>query len=421
MKTEKHKLSKDARKLKRRIKRTRAKAGWVGFFYLIGTILLAALACIPMVAVDGVKLGVGIIGEEGFWTGFDFENILSAGNIGGLLYALMLLAVVINVFRSFGKLGWLWNRKASKTYGYDRNVLAMQSMGKIFSGSLSCIITFNVLIVLLCSGSAVTAKEVLAAPSVMDKFLGMPEVAGFTIYNIYLVLAIGLLLHFWLGFWGGKVSFFPIEEGVGVIEKKRAVGRFAALFRNILQAAAAIAIVYFLIPVSSIGAFIAPYIGGAEFTGDMIQAVLQLVILLCWLVLIKHATATTEYNLEGAEGPGMANFRVFIFFTLAASAALYFMAYSSDLFNFDDAANKSTLFIVAISLVMFIIECMMRKAPGLPREKEEAEVSEDEEGVEGGAAPVKETDDLDFDFFLINGYVTDEVIETVDVLADPEL
>ena len=394
MKNTKHALSKDALKLKKRIKRTQAKAQWVGFCYLIGTIALAALACLPMVAAAG-PIGVGLCKETAFWSGikFDAASLKSVDFIVRVLYALMLFAVVINVLKSFGKLGWLYKKKASKTYGYDRNVLAMQKLGKIFSGSFACILIFNLLIALV-SGANDPKALVEGAPQFVPN-----------IPNVLLLLAVGLVFHFVFGFWGAKVSLFPIEEGVGVVEQKRMVGRFAPLFRNILQIAAVIGMLFFFIKMNTVGTIVNNVLSNniADITAmpALVGNAVQIVGILCFMVLVKHATAITEFNLDGARGKGMKNFRVFTFFVFLAFGAL-FACQKFELLGAGLAYDeKAVLIIAGIAFAMFVIEVLMRKAPGLPEEQAEGEGEEGEENEE----EVVESDDVDIDFYLSDGYI----------------
>ena len=387
-KKEKLTLSKDARQMKRRIRKTRGKAQRVGFLYLIGTILLAALAVLPTLNIPGIA----VMGDNtALWAELNLGA--NVDTICRVLYVLMLLIVIINVFKAFSKLGWLYKKKASKTYGLNRNVYAMQSLGKIFSSSFAVIIINSFLIVLL-SGSyagALTDFEAFKAILADNMF-----VAG--IPNMLIIIAVGVVFHLICGWFGAKVSLFTVEEGLGVVEQKRQVGRFASLFRNILQIAVALVIPYLVLKLNVVNDFVGSIIGDAT-APDSILAILQLVIVLCWLVLIKHATATTEFNAEGADGAGMKNFTVFMFFTLVASAAMYFLG------GFEGDASTCAIALLGISFVMFVIQILLRKAPGLP--EEEGDVPEDVElDEEGNPIPVVEdTDDVDLDYFFMDSYV----------------
>lgn len=398
-KKEKLTLTKDARRTKRRLSKTRAKAQFVGFLYLLGTILLAALAVLPTLSgIDGVNvLGEGKKVWEDLSLGLNLDTITRA------LYALMLLTVVINVFRSLAKLGWLYSKKASQTFGLNRNVFAMQKMGKYFSGSFAVIIIFNFLIVLLNKGSflgdGVADYNAFSGILASNMFLGdmLPEMVS---ANLVLIVAVGVVFHLICGWFGAKVSLFSVDEGVGIIEQRREVGRFASLIRNLLQIVVALAIPYLVLKVTVLDTFVADMlkvVDGAAMPTDIVLPALQAAIVLFWMVLVKHATATTEFNLDGAKGKGMKNFTVFIFFTLAASAAMYFMngdKYGS--FAFDNKEGVCALAIAGISFVMFLVQFLMRKAPCRPEDKvaELDEVTVDENGNPVSVAEEESDPDL---------------------------
>ncbi len=399
-KKEKLTLTKDARRTKRRLSKTRAKAQFVGFLYLLGTILLAALAVLP--TLSGID-GVNVLGEDKkIWE--DLSLGLNLDTITRALYALMLLTVVINVFRSLAKLGWLYSKKASQTFGLNRNVFAMQKMGKIFSGSFAVIIIFNFLIVLLNKGSflgeGLTDYKVFNSILASNMFLG-DTLSEMISANIVLIVAVGVVFHLICGWFGAKVSLFSVDEGVGIIEQRREVGRFAALIRNLLQVVVALAIPYLVLKVTVLDTFVADMLkvvnDGAEMPTDITLPALQAAIVLFWTVLVKHATATTEFNLDGAKGKGMKNFTVFVFFTLAASAAMYFMngdKYGS--FAFDNKEGVCALAIAGISFVMFLVQFLMRKAPCRPEDKvaELDEVTIDENGNPVSAAEEESDPDI---------------------------
>ena len=130
--------------LRKRVRKVHAKAKFVGVTYLLGAIALAALACLSTFAFsNGTKLWVG-----SFWKAY--KGIADKANWFGAiiatLYAFVLLTVFINVLRCFGKMGWLTRRSTRYVNGYNRNMRAMEKMGKIYSGSLAAIVNFHFLI-----------------------------------------------------------------------------------------------------------------------------------------------------------------------------------------------------------------------------------------------------------------------------------
>ena len=121
---------------------------------------------------------------------------------------------------------------------------------------------------------------------------------------------------------------------------------------------------------------VSKYVAGQPMA--YIPAVLQLLGVLCLIPLIKHAFATTEYNIDGAYGAGMRTFRVFSFFLFIvigiAVASQYLLG--GVVFTVADGVvavevvkvlNMEMLNVVVISLVMFIIEVLMRNMPGHKR------------------------------------------------------
>ena len=360
-------LSQRGAYLKRSIAGTRSRAKFVGLLYLLGIIALAGAACLPL--FDLAKQTLAPIGVFEFWKQFmpaNFANLTTVENIVkfvcAALYGLMLLGVVINVLRGLGRLNWLFKKKASKTYGFNRNVYAMEDLGNIFSGSFAVI---------------------------LSTYFLMAVVSGQLYPNMLMLIVVGggAFLHLFLGFIGGKVSYFDINDGE-IEEDKRTISRFPALFRNVLQLAAVGAILYFFTLVSTVHTVIGPLmeVGGIQnyvLGQPMAYAsiVCQVLTIIFVLPLIKHATATTEYNIDGAAGPGMKTFRVFSFFTFLAAAGTVACRYllGEIVFSVNNGAtsfvvapllDKGSAIIAIAAFVMFVIELIMRNAPGHKKEKE---------------------------------------------------
>ena len=361
--------------LKTRIARNRGRAQFVGIVYLLSIIVLAAAACLPL--FDLGKQTSAPVGVFAFWKEFMPANLKAIKSWSDLLpivnagiYALMLLIVVINVFRALGKLGWLFKKKASKTYGFNRNVYAMEDLGDIFSGSFAIIFVAYFLMTVLCG---------VAYPNVL----------------MLLVLGGGLFVHLFAGFIGGKASYFDIQDGE-ITEDKRVVGRFPALFRNVLQLGAILAMMYYFQKVNILHTVIGPFLEkGAmqNYVAGRILAYipvgLQLLTVICFLPLFKHATATTEYNIDGANGSGMKTYRVFAFFvflTMGAAAVCQYLI-GQIAFTVVDGytqvsvvkgLNIPAIIVAGIAFVMFIIEVIMRNMPGHKKAKK-AKKNKDED------------------------------------------
>ena len=330
-------------KMKRRIAKAQGRAKFVGFLYLLATLALTALACLPLLTFNDAAVSTEL-GVMNFWKVF---TNLSGGLAGkeltlvvAVLYGLMVLVLAINVLKSFGKLGWLFKKKASRLYGFNRNAYAMDDMGKIFSSTLATIIISHFLIALIVANVQV---EKLA----------------------YLVLAGGFFVHFFCGLLGGKVSLFDSDNGLE--EQKREVGRFAPLFRNVLQIAATAGVVYFLFQCSvvrtTIDAVLADGVGSLLGNyKDLIFPVAQIALAFWAILMVAYATGTTEFDMEGAETAGRKNYLLLSVLVLVTAGGAF--AYFKFLENV--AVANEVLFIAGIALVMVILELCLIK---YPREK----------------------------------------------------
>lgn len=138
--------------LKKRVAKAHSKAEFVGILYLIATVFLAVTAFLPLL----YGTSVGTMSVVNFWKPFiELKNVkgsylpvcLNAGVAA--LYAVMLLTAVINVIRCLSRLSRLFKKKASKLNGFNRNAIAMEEMGKIFSGTYCSIIVFTFMIHLI--------------------------------------------------------------------------------------------------------------------------------------------------------------------------------------------------------------------------------------------------------------------------------
>ncbi len=403
MKKYKTQKSKQYTYIKKRIAKTRSKAGFVGFLYLIATIVLAALACFPVVVptVGDTTVALGVLEFWKVFTALDLNSVVGVLSLAiAVIYGLMLLGVLINLIKAVSKLGWLFKKKASRAYGFNRNVYAMQDLGKIFSGTFAAIVIFNLLICLVSSSYTL-------AP-VLSGILAPISVMGIEISNILVVLAVGLVFHLWLGFMGGKVSLFLIEEGVGIVEEKRQCGRFASLFRNLLQIAATFAMAYFFLQYvgTTVYDYIVNFLSSEAFVLEipkLATVAVEVLLALCLIVLVYHTVNTTEYNLDGAEGAGMKNYTVFSFFAfiLAAAVVLVDMFLAGQAFVLETYLN--IVIVAGIAFVMFVIQLIMNKAPALPGEEEEEFVNE--EATEANVVEEELSDDVDIEWYLDNHHV----------------
>ena len=344
--------SKNAVAIRKRVKKVHAKAKFVGVLYLLGALAMAALACFPMLNIGGEDLWV-LTCWNPFATLFKPERNLLAVLVS-VLFLIAVLVCVINLFRCFSKLGWLTKRSFKYVNGYNRNMRAMDDMGKLFSGSFATIITLHFLIYLLQPSDAQIA---------------------FTLYT-YIMLGAGLFIHFLAGLIGGTVSYFNVGgPGGNVEEEKRTCGLFVYFFRNLVQLAAVAGMLYFFVKNSVLGGTVSALLSSQNpFAGDIVKDVLPIglhFLLVIWLiVLIKHATASTEFNRLGIEGAGMHNFKVFSMFVFITAGGAFVIDYLKTQPDF----KVDFLIIAGIALVAFLVDCIFKS------KKKEEEVTAEDEG-----------------------------------------
>ena len=332
--------------LRKRIKAVQGRAKFVGIIYLLGALaLLAAGVYFPILVGTCISDGsflpvltcyqpvVALFGGDGIKANLaNAEMMLNAAV--SLFYIFMVLALLFNALRSIGKLGWLFKRRASYTNGFNRNMYAMDDMGKRFSGSLAAIVIFSLLTYLVLGGATISNYA-------------------------YIVLAAGLVIHFFAGLIGGTVTLF--STGDTIEEEPREYGLFTYFVRNVIQIAAVGAIIYFLVPQSVLADGIQKVLA-KEFTKDLLPAAIELVAWLCILVLIKHATASTEFNRDCMDGAGMKNFAVFSFLTALAVGGLIALPYLNLVAVAEGASklNMSYVYVAAIAFVAFLLDCIIK-------------------------------------------------------------
>lgn len=351
-------MSKRKNSIDKRVRKIHRKAKAVGLLYLLGTVLLLATTMIfPVLKVGGVALGVTTFYQP-------LTKLLSGGDLAAMIasamYALLLLVLLVNFIKSLGKLGWLTKRSYRYKNGYNRNMRAMSDMGKAFSSSFAAFVILHL------------QAYVLQAPSAVQ----------FVAINAYITLGVGLFIHFVAGIPSGKVSRFYVGETGMVEEEKRTCGMFAYFFRNLIQIVATAAIVYGLAvnnQMYTVFDVVGGLMKGSFVLDSMIVLGLQLLTLIFLMVLIKHATAATEFNLFGIEGRGMLNFRVFSFFTFVTGAAL-----TAWVFVATGAFNLGYAIVAGASFVAFLIDCIVKSRP---KEADDALVEPTQAPMQNGAFP----------------------------------
>ncbi len=213
--------------IKSRISKAQGKAKAVGCLYLLGLVALVALACLSLVTYkvdDETVLTFSVLKLIDVVSTAIKEKALNLPPyeiVGLAVYLAVLLILLINLIRALVKLGWLFKKKASRLYGVNRNMYAMDDMGKIFSASFIWVITLHLVFMLLYH---IDTVETFA----------------------YVFLGVFLVAHFVFGICAGNVSLFSTEEG-SIVEVKREVGNFSPIVRNLFQLVAVAAMLYFVV------------------------------------------------------------------------------------------------------------------------------------------------------------------------------
>ena len=336
-------LTKQYAYLKRRISKAQGKAKFVGVLYLIGTLAIAALCCLQLLTVDGATLGV-----TEFWKPFlqlkpkDGIVALVKANFTALaiavLYGGLLLTLLICVIKSLRSLGWLFKKKASKLYGFNRNAYAMDDMGAYFSTAFATAVGCHFLIVVLSGG--VTEINMLA----------------------YALLGVGLVLHFLCGVVGGTVSLFSTDGEL--YEEKREVGSFSPFVRNLLQIVFTAVALYFFVEVNVISSALEEVLtngvkASLENWESLLIPALQVVSALWLIIMTGYATGIKEYDADGADAPGR---KSFLWLSL-----LWFLTVGGELvytqFVLKTAVENGTWIMTGVAFAAFVLELCLRKLP----------------------------------------------------------
>ncbi len=332
----KHQKAATAAKRKK-IRKAQNKLGFAGALYVLGALAMAAFACLPTLKIDGKQLWVVDFWKpivEIFKKKVDIFAIAVAA-----LYGILVLIAVIGFFAILGKLGGFSKRSLKYVDGFDRNMDALDATAKIFTSSFAAIISIHLLIWLL-QPTGVKVEVTMYA---------------------YAMLAAGLVVHFLAGLIGGKVSYFRRERDGSFTEEPREWSLALYFFRNLVQIAAVAGICWFFVPNATIGDTVSKLIAKQNpFAGDLVKTLvpfaLQVLILLCVFVLIRHAVGATEYNLDGTFGKGMKNYCVFSFFVFLLAGGLFA---TQLIWKVKPVVNAYAI-VAGIAFVAFLFDCIFR-------------------------------------------------------------
>ncbi len=326
---------------KARIMRAQGKAKAIGLLYLLAMLIVTAIACLPLMALNEKDVTFGVMN---FWKPFTrlsegFRNI-AFDLVAAVVYGVMLLILLINLLKAFGKLGWLFKKKASRLYGFNRNMYAMDDIGRFFSSSLAAVIVCHFLIIVL-SGVAFTLS-----------------------FLAYVLLAVGVVAHFACGLFAGNVSLFS-TEGV-IVEEKRELGNFSPFVRSLLQIVATFAMAFFFAPISNVFNTFATLVkeGGVKELlenpmGALVPAAIHVLILAWLIVMFAYAFGTTEFDMEGKDAAGRKTYLVFSILMFLTTVGAFVFAK----LVLKTEAPMQLLIIAAIAFVMIIMEIVLLRYP----------------------------------------------------------
>ncbi len=359
--------------IRNRISKAQGKAKTVGTAYLLATIALVALSCFPLLKVTAK--------ETSFLLGFIAvvkELIAKTGGTefytGLAVCALLALILLVCLIKMLVKLDWLFKKKASKLYGFNRNMYAMDDMGKYFS------VSFASVVLLLLGYTAVASNFMDAAVTLAP--------------CVYALIAVGAAIHLIFGVAGGNVSVFSSLEG-GIKEEKREVGNFGAIIRNIFQLAVCAALAYLLVfdnalagvsaIVDEIEASFTATVSEQFASGAYVNGVMQLlktaVLPLCcalgtlaFIGMTYHALGTKEFDMDGAETAGRKSFLIWSIVMLSAFVG----AIVCQKLWLKTTAQLPDKFLVlaGVALAAFILELCLIRCPKNKEEEWEEEIDE---------------------------------------------
>ena len=326
---------------KKRIKSVHSNAKWAGFFYLLGTIALAALALVfPLIdnTIIAKEGSMPIMAAIDAVSALDFKALNDPQTIIGLVvlavYLVTALILVINVLLSISKLGWLYKKKASYTNGFNRNMYAMDDMSKFFSCSFAALINSHIIIF-------VGASHMTTDAAVAVNMMGI------------IAVALGVVIRLMVGLIEGKVTLFT--TGDRVEEEKREYGLGVFFLRSFFQIVVTAAIVFLFASNNGFGNYGVFHLLAEKpidfaailASESLVPFAVELVAWLFVFGLVGRVVSAKEFNRLGMENPGIKAYRAWTFFVFAVVAALAVLA-----------GMNTNLFIVAgVALVGFILDC----------------------------------------------------------------
>lgn len=327
--------------LRKKVRSAHRKIKFVGTLYLLGTIALlgltALVAVMQIIGVDGQLVSVDVLRV---WELLKWQKPLQVlplkAFIVACLYVLLLATLLCNVIRCLSKMRGLYCEKVTRENGFNENFVYLQTIGKIFSGSLAMLCNVYLLAFLLAGKDGFEWQ-----------FSGL------------ITLGVGLVFHFLCGLTGGKVRLFSYDVSkADYVEHKREIGRVAPFFRNLLQLCimAGVSVLLWKInvfPVVFSEIVINGFDGVLADKDLLIECGLQLLMTLFVFALIAHATSDREFDRDGKEAQGAKRFRGY-------SLLLFLVAIGYTVWTFiaDGKVLLPTLLAV-LALAGLLVDCFV--------------------------------------------------------------
>ncbi len=352
----------------------RRKAILAGLLYVFGSIGLAIASCLPLISGLIIAPGYGEISVTNFWRPIQYmllnlrvvigdrsEHVL--GIVSALLYGSMILICVINAFRAISKMDHLC-MKGNRRAGYNQNKIAVDSLGKIFSGSFFTISVHTVAIMLLY-------------PLQDTKFTTVAIV----------VAAAFLVIHFVSGALAGTISRFTVRDEIAEYPRRHVIG--TPILRNAAQFVAIGALAFFLkdFCVDAASKFFIKWVHPTAATNqikEMLAAtpgILRVLELGLWIVaffgvvcLYRHVIYPTEfYAVEKDKARKVVRFVTFnltvvLFMASVVCVATGVVAANGSVDSW--AILKDNLYLILsvfVSGALFVFECVMANEPKLKK------------------------------------------------------
>ncbi len=377
----------------KRIKAVHRRAKFVGVLYLLGTLLLTVLSCVTFItssttsenpqdilfATGIINLSDGGFAVSEFWTPLlDFSSKgVTVSFVAAAIYCVLLLTMLVNLFRAFGKIKSLFKKYAKterpanaavELQRINKKKDAMIALGKIFSGSFAALVCFNVLLYVILPNAkiALFAYVALGVGVVFHLFGGLlaAKVTGFRRedkccscgHNVFMPSNLAIYDPRMLN--GIDGSVLPKEQ---LKQDRREVSIWLFVFRNLFQMIATVGVIVVLTQVTSLHIEL-PYILndtelqtlGSKHSVDYLLLALQAVMLFGVFAMVCYATSTKEFRITEADC-NLAGFKLASMLTLLGSAAYMAMQLGG--------ASEDWLpvaLVVAVAFLGFVVDCIIR-------------------------------------------------------------